>query len=306
MSLPQPFVDAVKKLELLLENQVFVLFLNQNLERIIVNEIYNQKSQFQKNDEITILLNSGGGSIDAAYQIVQFFRARCKKVQVFVPRWAKSAATFICLGSDEIVMSEIAELGPLDAQLTDPRNPLNTMSALDGFKALEALRKFAMESLELEIRYWLQNIRQMPLKDILEQSNKFVGQITSPIFAKFEPLDLGGYSQALRLGGSYLERVIGRTPHGRKFKRGQQGLIDEIIWGYPSHSFVIDLNEAKKLDLNARLPTTEESAEIDKILPYCGQVEYVGFIPNDAQPISKPKENKSVEVKAERTDAPTR
>ena len=34
-----------------------------------------------------------------------------------VPRMAKSAATMICLGANEIIMSSTSELGPIDPQI---------------------------------------------------------------------------------------------------------------------------------------------------------------------------------------------
>ena len=43
-----------------------------------------------------------------------------KSFKVIVPNFAKSAATMIALGSDQIKMGYLAELGPIDPQLGNP------------------------------------------------------------------------------------------------------------------------------------------------------------------------------------------
>ncbi len=69
---------------------------------------------------LDLLLESGGGDIDAAAKIVKLCRAHCKKFSVMVPFTAKSAATLIAICADEIVMTKSAELGPVDPQVHHP------------------------------------------------------------------------------------------------------------------------------------------------------------------------------------------
>ena len=70
--------------------------------------------------DVLLILLSRGGSIEPAYQISKICKsfARAKFV-VAVPRYAKSAATLIALGADEIHMGPLAQLGPIDPQLGD-------------------------------------------------------------------------------------------------------------------------------------------------------------------------------------------
>jgi len=69
---------------------------------------------------LDLLLESGGGDIDAAAKIVKLCRAHCKKFSVLVPFLAKSAATLIAICADEVVMTKSAELGPVDPQVHHP------------------------------------------------------------------------------------------------------------------------------------------------------------------------------------------
>jgi len=69
---------------------------------------------------IDLLLHSPGGDGNTAEKIVDMCRAFLPaggKLRVIVPNKAKSAATLIALGSDEIVMGYSSELGPIDAQV---------------------------------------------------------------------------------------------------------------------------------------------------------------------------------------------
>ena len=68
-------------------------------------------------DILRLILNSPGGDGVTAEKIVEMCRNYCKKFEVIIPNMAKSAATMIALGSDEVVMGYCSELGPIDAQV---------------------------------------------------------------------------------------------------------------------------------------------------------------------------------------------
>ena len=67
---------------------------------------------------IDLLLQSPGGDIDVAEKLVSLTASRCPSFRVIVAQSAKSAATLMALASDEIVMGDTSELGPIDPQVT--------------------------------------------------------------------------------------------------------------------------------------------------------------------------------------------
>jgi hypothetical protein len=74
-----------------------------------------------KADEGYLIINSPGGDGNVAEKMITMCRQRfTKSFKVIVPNFAKSAATMIALGSDEILMGYLAELGPIDPQLGNP------------------------------------------------------------------------------------------------------------------------------------------------------------------------------------------
>ncbi|MCL4473894.1 MAG: hypothetical protein M1455_08155 [Actinobacteria bacterium] len=76
--------------------------------------------------KLDLFIYSRGGASDVPWTLVSMFREYCHKgsFSVLIPYKAHSAATVICLGADEIVMTKKAELGPIDATMsTGPYNP---------------------------------------------------------------------------------------------------------------------------------------------------------------------------------------
>ena len=67
--------------------------------------------------QLDLILHSPGGSPEAAEQILEYLRTQFDHIRAIVPLQAKSAATMIALGCDEILMGHHSELGPIDPQI---------------------------------------------------------------------------------------------------------------------------------------------------------------------------------------------
>jgi len=81
---------------------------------------------------VDLVLNSPGGQPEIAEKIVTMLRHFYDDdLRVIVPEYAKSAATIVCLGADEIVMGYCSELGPIDPQMsyTDAKGIVTFRSA---------------------------------------------------------------------------------------------------------------------------------------------------------------------------------
>jgi hypothetical protein len=72
-------------------------------------------------DQINVLVHSPGGDGTIAEKLIDMCRSHLsgqnKKLRVIVPNLAKSAATILALGADEILMGHVSELGPIDPQI---------------------------------------------------------------------------------------------------------------------------------------------------------------------------------------------
>jgi len=66
---------------------------------------------------LNLLIDGPGGDGLAAEKIVNVCRSHCTNFRVLIPCMAKSAATIIALGADELVMGQYSEIGPIDPQI---------------------------------------------------------------------------------------------------------------------------------------------------------------------------------------------
>ena len=85
----------------------------------VFDELQEISDTCLEDGRLVVVVDSGGGDIDAAYNLAMLFRKYGSEQLTFVvPRWAKSAATLLVCGGDSVIMTPVAELGPLDPQIT--------------------------------------------------------------------------------------------------------------------------------------------------------------------------------------------
>ena len=97
-------------------------------------------------DNLDLMIHSPGGNGVVAEKIVDMCRHYCKKnFRVIVPNMAKSAATLISLGADEILMGYCSELGPIDPQKVI--NIAGVMQQISGQSFIQA-RKDLLKDLQ--------------------------------------------------------------------------------------------------------------------------------------------------------------
>jgi len=164
--------------------------------------------------DVLLLLLSRGGQIEPAYQISKICRAFAKtKFVVMIPRAAKSAATMIALGADEIHMGPLAELGPIDPQIGD-------LPALGVKRALQTIAGVCEEypgSAEAFARY-------MARKLTVEQ--------------------IGYCERVSESAVQYAQRLLAKTP---SLRARAEKIAKQLVYEYKDHGFVIDIEEAKSL-----------------------------------------------------------
>jgi ClpP class serine protease len=83
---------------------------------------------------ILLIINNSGGRIEPAYLISKACKENSPNFIAVVPRRAKSAATLITFGANEIHMGSMSELGPIDPQF-------GGLPALGLTSSLESLAK---------------------------------------------------------------------------------------------------------------------------------------------------------------------
>jgi ClpP class serine protease len=74
-------------------------------------------------NKISLILHTNGGSTLAAWRLVNLIRTFCDTLEVLIPLKAFSAGTLISIGSDLLVMTKQAALGPIDPSVNNHLNP---------------------------------------------------------------------------------------------------------------------------------------------------------------------------------------
>ena len=249
------FQEAILKLEARRESRIFC-FIEGAEEHICapsLSKIFKCREQFKNLNKLEVLIHSGGGHANIAYQMATFFHRHCKTLNVIVPFEAKSAATLMCLAADKIYLSEFGELGPIDVQVTDHlERGAKPFSPLDEFKSLEFLREYAVETLDYFTALLLER-SGMSIKEALHESIPCVTAMMKPMYEKIDPLKFGEHKRLLSEGEEYARRLLHLAKHPN-----YEEVAARLVEHYPVHDFVINFREAsEELDLPVE--------ELDKI-----------------------------------------
>lgn len=212
--------------------------------------------------DLDLVIQSSGGDIHAAYQIMTLLRAHMRSdgnVVACVPRRAASAAMLLCLGADQIMLGETGTLSPLDAQIkmgvTSAGTPAYT-SALYLLKGLDRLREFSLETFtKFAERLYAENPERSE-EILLDSSISFTRAIMAPLLTRIDSPNLGYWDQMLATGEVYARLLLGGSglvdaPNDdEKTKRVAQ-VVHDLVNKYPSHTMVIDSHQARELGLRA-------------------------------------------------------
>ncbi len=76
------------------------------------------------NKDIDLFIISNGGVSTVAWALVNLIREHSKKFSVLIPYNAFSCATSIAMGADDIIMTKLGTLGPVDPTVLNPFNPI--------------------------------------------------------------------------------------------------------------------------------------------------------------------------------------
>jgi hypothetical protein len=226
---------------------------------------------------IHLVLDSGGGSLDSAFRTARFLRRFAQRLRVYVPRRAKSAATLIAVSADEIVMSPFAELGPLDTQIRDPRNPTKDISALDCYQSVDYVREFGLQTVPAALStLLLETQARIPLSELITTSTNFALGGVSPMLSTVKALDFGGWGRTLKIGETYARALL-RDLGTEDADRTAQRIAKKLVYAYPHHPYPIDIKEASSLGLQTAMMGEEEYEAAMNVIDACNDFRFVGF-----------------------------
>lgn len=215
--------------------------------------------------DLQVVLQSAGGDIHCAFRLANLVRQHCERLEVIVPTYAKSAATFFCLSADQISLGPLGELGPLDVQTQDPRHDAHRISALDSYEALAQLRGSALETVDYTVRMLMQR-SDLSEREMVQQALEFTASLMEPLYRQVRPLDITEHGRALEIAKRYGGVLMSRYAYDTLPPEEANEILHLLVFGYPTHEFVIDYREALELGLHAALLGEQQSLRYGKLL----------------------------------------
>ena len=210
-------------------------------------------SKRRRRTNVILLLVTEGGSADPAYRMARYLQNHYSWFSLYVSGYCKSAGTLIATGAHELIMSDLGELGPLDVQMSKKDELLEMQSGLTVMDTLMSLQDkafLAFERFFLEIKAKSQDA--ITLKTATRIATEMTTGLFTPLYSQVDPMHVGEARRAMSIASEYGARLL------RKGGNITLESLEIITSEYPSHSFVIDRQEAGTLFDNVREPAPTE------------------------------------------------
>lgn len=175
---------------------------------------------------IDLVLCTNGGDTEAPFRVVNLIREYCDEFSVLVPHRAASAGTLLAMGANELVMTPLSALGPIDPSRRHPLLPRS-----EGAKEAEPI------SVQ-DLRHAMQFIRESAPAGVA-YTPEALAQIFGALFEKIHPLAIGAIEQSYALA-----KLVGRLcleTHMNPATEAPQieAIVNRLCDSYKSHMFQI-------------------------------------------------------------------
>lgn len=224
------------------------------MEELAISTLRRRKAVRNRPSKLIFVLTTPGGSPDVAFRIGRAIQTTYTECEALVGGWCKSAGTMLLIAANTLILSDDAELGPLDIQLAKRDEIDERDSGLVISEALDNLEHYAFrffDSFMRQIKDHSQGL--VTLKTASDIASSVAKGLFEPIYRQIDPQKIGEVARSMAVGRAYGQRLNLRP------KNLVPRALENLLMGYPSHSFVIDREEAGRLFKSVREPNAQES-----------------------------------------------
>jgi hypothetical protein len=193
--------------------------------------LYGILSSMGKLERLSFFIKSDGGSGQASLRMVNLLRQFVGQLTVLAPLECASAATMLALGADKILMGPLAHLSAVDTSLTHDLSPIDRDNNRVGV---------SQDELQRVVRLWQ--------KEAEQEAKKGTSNPYESLFSYVHPLVIGAADRSSALSTKLCTEIL--SYHFKDPKAAEQ-ISETLNSGYPSHSYPIMLQEARRIGLNA-------------------------------------------------------
>jgi hypothetical protein len=212
--------------------------------------LFEQLHRIGRQKQISLWLYSRGGATTVPVKILSLFRQYADRFAVLVPYRAHSAATHVAMGADEIIMSEMSELGPVDPSRRHPLLPSE-----DGPNGPRPL----MISVQ-DLRHVLGFLEREIGKDQL--TPEAAATIYSALFEKVHPLAIGALEQSWALAGQVSRYALSTHMDLKKDADDIERIAARLGDYYKEHTYPIGRTEARSIGLKVVDASEDEATSM--------------------------------------------
>jgi len=225
------------------------LLINGPIMESLLYEIWHEVSQQKVNKKLVFALVTYGGSANVGYQIARYLQTMYDELVALVPTVCKSAGTLVVTGAHKLFITPFGEIGPLDVQLKQRDEIFGRRSGLNTRSAINDLTEHSFAMFE---HYMVKIVERSQGAVTFKLASEIAAKVTAGLMAKvyeqINPEALGQDCRDLSVATEYCTRL------NQKSGNLKTSAIERLVHGYPSHDFVIDLEEAREIFVNVDRP----------------------------------------------------
>ena len=245
----------------------------ENLPTVIAPDahavFFEHLEKLGKVEKLDVLLYTAGGHTLAAWGLANLVREYCDRLGVLIPHRALSSGTLFTLAADEIVMSRLGQLSPIDPSITSPLGPTIQVPSQPGQQQVIPV------SVEDAIGFMDLATKEVGLKEersILAAFDRLSSQV--------HPLALGAVYRSREQIIVLADRLLSFHMKDDEQKEERDRIVTRLTRELGSHDYLIGRTEAKtrlKLNVIDVVPDLEQkilalfgeySALLDLRIPY--------------------------------------
>ena len=231
------------------------------------------KESVPQESGIDLFFYTSGGNIDAVWPTVSLLREFDRNFEILVPFRCHSAGTLLCLGARKILMTPLAELGPIDPSVTNAYNPrlgpqkrLTPISVED----VRAYKDFLVDQIiscrenaeSAEMNLVQQEIKPDTHNTLVQLYPEFLGKFVEQV----HPLALGNVYRIQNQIKNLAKKLLAFNPSDKN--PDPDKVVEDLVTGFYSHNHGINREEAKTIIGSGKIEyaSDELAAAMDRLL----------------------------------------
>jgi hypothetical protein len=201
-------------------------------------------------EKLDVLLYTQGGQTLAAWGLANLIREYCDSLGVLIPHRALSAGTLFTLAADEIIMSRLGQLSPIDPSITSAFGPTVQVQAMPGQQQVVPI------SVEDVIGYIDLATKGAGLKE-----ERSISAVFDHLSSQVHPMALGAVYRSREQIVALADRLLSFHMKGDEEKEERDRIVARLTREMGSHDYLIGRTEAKTY---LKLKVVDASSDLEQ------------------------------------------